>query len=288
MVTTLREVWSEYKVRRKLRLVTIQDYDKRLRLVESWLDKPITSITKDMVQETHEALAKRGQRQASLCMRIVSALFNYAALVHEDAGIKNPVRRLSETRSWHKSTPNKQIVRDKQLSAWHEAVRKHPQRNFFLFFILTGCRRKEVVLLKWESVDLTNGVVSIPITKNGLCHVFPVSAFVLDMLRFMREENPTGVYVFPGETEAGHLSIWNKSNLDIVKQSGVSFTLHSLRRNFLTTAVGLEIPVFCIRQLVNHKTRNVTEGYYCPEADNLRRYTEAITASILEKAGLEY
>lgn len=287
-MVTLRQVWDEYKGTKRIRQVTAADYDKRLRLVESWLDCEMHAITKDMVEEKHKDLSKRGARTATLTMRIVSSLFNYAANKYEDAGIKNPVKRLSEIRAWHKSKPSHVLVREKQLPAWYDSMRNDSQRNFFLFILLTGCRKGEAIGLKWTQVDLVNGFVTLPITKNGRVHTFPISAFLTDMLRFQRETMPEANYVFPGETKAGHISIYTKANLKVTKKSGVKFTIHGLRHTFITEAVGLEVPVFCLRQLVNHKTSNVTEGYYCPEADNLRRYTEAITASILRKAGVEY
>lgn len=287
-MVTLRQVWDEYKTIGRVTHSTAKDYEKRLRLVEGWLDLPVESITKDMVQDTHAALKKRGGRTASLTMRIVSTLFNYAAMRHESEDIKNPVKRLSELRQWHKSESKAVPLRAKTLPLWYEGLRGDSRRNFFLFMLLTGCRKKETIELVWENVDLVNGYVTLPKTKNGRRHVIPLSSFVVDMLRFQREQVGDAKFVFPGDTKEGHISIWTKANLKVGKKSGVQFTIHALRHTYITEAVGLEVPVFCIRQLVNHRSGGVTEGYYCPEADNLRRYTEAITASLLSKAGVDY
>ena len=44
--------------------------------------------------------------------------------------------------------------------------------------------------------------------------------------------------------------------------SGVPFTLHDLRRTFITIAESLELSQYAIKHLVNHKTPNdVTAGY---------------------------
>jgi integrase len=39
----------------------------------------------------------------------------------------------------------------------------------------------------------------------------------------------------------------------VVARSGIHFTVHDLRRTFITIAESLDIPAYALKQLLNHK-----------------------------------
>ncbi|MBU2062486.1 MAG: integrase, partial [Bacteroidetes bacterium] len=55
-------------------------------------------------------------------------------------------------------------------------------------------------------------------------------------------------------------------------------TMHDLRRTFITTAESLDISMFAIKQLVNHKSgSDVTGGYVIKNFERLREPMQRIT-----------
>ena len=71
----------------------------------------------------------------------------------------------------------------------------------------------------------------------------------------------------------------------MTEQSGVRFTLHDLRRNFITVAESLDIPHYALKRLLNHRlTGDVTAGYIVSDPERLRGPVEAVAARILELA----
>jgi len=104
---TLRAVYEEFKSSRSLRPRTIQTYDENInRCLPDWLDKPLTSITKDMVEKRHKALSNKngkrgkGEATANQAMRLLRVVYNYAIATYEDdQGVSllphNPVNRLN-------------------------------------------------------------------------------------------------------------------------------------------------------------------------------------------------
>ncbi|CDZ77228.1 hypothetical protein BN59_03649 [Legionella massiliensis] len=59
--------------------------------------------------------------------------------------------------------------------------------------------------------------------------------------------------------------------LKVVELSGVSFTVHDLRRTFATTAESLDLPAYALKRLLNHKmTNDVTAGYIMRDVERLR------------------
>ena len=70
----------------------------------------------------------------------------------------------------------------------------------------------------------------------------------------------------------------------VVERSGVVYTLHDLRRTYITIAESLDISPYAIKRLVNHKmTNDVTAGYIVSEIERLRRPAQQI-ADFLARA----
>lgn len=74
----------------------------------------------------------------------------------------------------------------------------------------------------------------------------------------------------------------------IIAQSGVNFTLHDLRRTFITVAESLDIPAYALKRLLNHKmTQDVTAGYIVMDVERLREPMQKITDYLLRLVGVQ-
>ncbi len=100
--------------------------------------------------------------------------------------------------------------------------------NIARLWALTGCRRQEIVELKWSEVDFDNGLMILADTKTGQS-IRPLPLAAMALLRNI--ERTEGVdYVFPAETGEsffqGTKTIWQK----IVKRADLpGVTPHTLR-----------------------------------------------------------
>ena len=87
-----------------------------------------------------------------------------------------------------------------------------------------------------------------------------------------------------------HLIESKRQLLKIKENSGVDFTIHDLRRTFLTIAESIDIGPFTLKRLVNHKTadnNDVTAGYIVVDIERLNKATQRITDHILKTAGIQ-
>ena len=82
--------------------------------------------------------------------------------------------------------------------------------------------------------------------------------------------------MFPGQKRDGTLTHFNNFRTDV---SDVAFTLHDLRRTFITVAQGLDVSEYALKALVNHAQprHNVTAGYVTIEFERLRKPMQEIT-----------
>jgi Arm DNA-binding domain len=174
---TLAGVWEDYKSSRALRPKTLEVYESALRrCLADWMEKPITSITKDMVERRFNRMRSangprgEGKAQAHQTMRILRSLLNFAAGKYEDSTGKsilpeNPVRRLSQAQLWQAAKPVRRtnLIQKGQLKSWFEAalsLENKTMSDYLVFCILTGLRRMEAGALTWKDVDLDSGMLT--------------------------------------------------------------------------------------------------------------------------------
>jgi integrase len=158
--------------------------------------------------------------------------------------------------------------------------------DYLLLLLFTGLRRGEAAALTWANVDLEERILKIPDPKNRQPFALPLSDFVHDLLA-ARAKHKVNDYVFPGTGAKGYL-VEPRNHMDqVIKASGLTFTLHDLRRTFITVADRLDMSAFAIKRLVNHKTSSdVTDGYIVIDAERLRGPMQRVTDHLLGAAGV--
>lgn len=294
---TLNDVFADYlQARKTLKPQTIANYKQVLsKAFPGWGSKPILSITKDRIAKHHTKLGQEhGEAYANLSMRILRALFNFAAGQYEDAKgrsliLENPVRRLSQTRAWYRIERRQTYIKSNELVAWYNGLQSSQNpilRDYLILIILTGLRRREAATLKWTDIDLNAKTLTISKTKNNETHTLPLSDYLYDLLE-SRKQRCTTNFVFPGSGAAGHIIEPRKQMAYVTKVSGVHFTVHDLRRTFITIAESLDIPAYALKRLMNHKMSNdVTAGYIIVDVERLRKPMQLITDYILKCMGV--
>lgn len=305
---TLADVFERFKiVRNRLRPTTIRGYENLLKsCFKDWKDRPVVDITKDKVAALHLLMtAERGPASADGAMRFLRSLLNFANGEYEAQDgtpllIDNPVRRLSQTRAWHRAKRRNTLIKQDQLKPWFEAVLLLKAEataqgidtqgalvaDYLLLLIFTGLRRSEGAQLVWSDVDLKAKTLTVRDTKNHEDHVLPLTDYLHQVLSARRKVT-TGDFVFPGQGARGYLAEPRPQMNKITARSGVPFHLHDLRRTFATIAESLDIPAYALKRLLNHKMRqDVTAGYVVADVERLRAPMQKITDFMLKSAGL--
>ena len=261
---TLRQVMEAYVNRPgKLKASSASEIRRHVELVfAKWADKPIVSITEDMVRKRHREMATKGLRglapapsQANLSMTTLRALINFANRQYRKADgsrlfAYNPVDILKD--HWAKLGNRTQRYIDKRAigavwNALHEARASafNPDAkagiDLALFLLLTGARRNEGAMLTFDRVyiddnDPTNCLWHLPDPKNGREVFLPLSSQAVALLkqRERREGNP---HVFPSRGKTGHI-LDPRAPLEIVSKTvGKTLSCHDLRRTFTNIAM---------------------------------------------------
>jgi integrase len=276
----------------------------------SWMDRPLAEITRKEVRERHEELTKEiaagnyagkksgrrvperqtGKQTADDVFRWFRAIYNRAALEDEDAPLRP---NICGSVNWHRVKAERSAIPSASLADWHKGVLAIPnpvRRDYLLFVLFSGLRRRSAAVMRWEHIDWERRVLRIPEPKGGAERAFdlPLSDYLLNLLRGRQRENPELVamqivpadslaWVWPAYGETGHIAEPRE------KIEGVPFTIHDLRRTFVTTAEALNLPLHVIGAIVNHRQPggSVTAGYVAHETDRLREPMQQITDHLL-------
>jgi integrase len=129
-----------------------------------------------------------------------------------------------------------------------------------LLLALTGCRRGEIINLRWSEVDVENSCLRLEDSKEG-ASVRPVGLPVVDLLEGLRPRVANGI-VISGKQDGGALVGFPKIWKRIVKGTTLEdVTPHVLRHSFASMANDLGFTEVTVAALVGHARGTVTSRY---------------------------
>lgn len=299
-VPTLGTAWSDFKRLRPLKQKTMEDYDKRLKQLDDWMDLPIDKITRNMVVERFDSIRQRSESHANLIMKVLSSVLSYASARYEYSDgqpmlAANPVKVLKGLRLWNRVSRRQTIINTCDLAKWWQAVQALDKqghslgRDVLVVLLLTGMRKAEASRLRWGDIDFSNGSILIRDTKNGTDHQIPMGAYLKDFLwnrhLAQRHNNAACEYVFPGKDLIGHVKSIENAIDRVIAQSGMAFCIHDTRRTFATQGMLAGVPAYMLKRILNHRVAaDVTNGYLVFGVDDMRESMQKIEDQILKHA----
>jgi integrase len=181
-------------------------------------------------------------------------------------------------------------VRDRVLSideiqAFLSAVEAEdaPWRSYFKLLLLTGARKGAVAAMRWNDLDLTAGVWTIPgwASKNKKTLVIALVPQAVEVIGQIEKIDQT--WVFPSNSECGHVVEPTKSWRRIKKAAGLQdVRIHDLRRTVGTTLAVNGASAHVIAKALGHKNIQSAQAYVHLNADVARAALEGVTSGWLK------
>lgn len=193
-----------------------------------------------------------------------NAFFNWA--VGQGLLYANPLagwRRERQTRAQLTSRTGRALSDNEIKAVWEACDRvKAPYGDFVRLLLLTGQRRTETSRVRWPDIDFSARLWTIPATeaKNGRQHAVPLPAAAAGLFS-SQERRATSKFVFAGRTEGSVISNWSRRQADLVRASGVHFTLHDLRRTFRSGLRRVGADSELAEMMLNHTRAGLIETY---------------------------
>lgn len=254
--------------------------------------KMMSQITRKMALAWMRDLDGKGQSSATYNVKL-SLLRGLFEKIGPQAGVlSNPFTGIP----YHEtSTVHRQPFTQAELTALLENC-DELIRPVVLTAMCTAMRRGDCCLLKWESVDLEHGFISVKTSKTGELAEIPLFPF----LRAELERLPrTSAYAFPQAADMyknnHHGLSWRFQKA--LKAAGIEGTqverddacqkasvkdFHSLRTTWITMALSAGVPMELVRRVTGHSTVEVVlKHYFRPGREAFRSALETAMPKML-------
>lgn len=226
------------------------------------------------------AIVKGGKGTANRSLDLLASILAFA--VNDGLLDANPARGIKR----YRLPPRERFLSPQELARLGEALEAAAAdgANIFAlaairFLILTGTRKGEALMLRWDWIDLEHGVIRYPDSKTGAKQV-PLSSPVLDLLGNLPrlDGNP---HVFPSESASGHFEglqkVWNRVRTRAVL---AEVRLHDLRHSYASVGVVGGDSLYLVGKLLGHAQAHTTQRYAHLGDDPIRAAAERIAGRI--------
>ena len=220
---------------------------------------------------------------ANKVVDMLSRLFNMAELwdVAPDGG--NPCRFVRK----YKEHPRERFLSEEEFRRLGRVLDEVKAEGRYLpgivaalrLLMLTGCRRNEILTLRWEDVDLDAGELHLRDAKTGARSVAlsPSARRVLEGLQRL----PDNPWVIAGARPGGRVSNINNAWLVIRARAGLEdVRIHDLRHSFASRALALGESLPMIGKLLGHRKVQTTARYAHLERDSVKASAARVAESL--------
>ncbi len=207
------------------------------------------------------AIVRGGKGTATKSVTLLSAIFTFA--INRGFRPDNPCHGV-------KTYPSRKYERFLTPSefgqlgvALNDLEHEGANRNAIVALKLlayTGCRKSEILSLKWEFIDLERRCIRLPDSKTGP-RVIPLGGPALELLS-SHPRIADSRYVFPATTGNGHFvglpKIWRR----VRERAGLTdVRLHDLRHSFAAVGASGGNSLLVIGKLLGHRQATTTQRY---------------------------
>lgn len=250
-----------------------------------------------------KSIVKGGRGTATRTVRLLGGIFTYA--VRRDYVQANPCRgvqlykdgkgerflspeefrrlgetlKLAETEGlpWKFNEGRKAKHRPKRPENQREVFSSHVVAAIRLL-MLTGCRLREILHLRWEEVDFERGILNLPDSKTGQKKIV-VPRAAIEILSSLERSS---FYVIagnnPDKPRADLQRPWQRITEHAELQG---LRLHDLRHTYASIGAESGMGLVILGKLLGHKSTATTQRYAHLGDDPLKRTSEHIADTIM-------
>jgi integrase len=125
----------------------------------------------------------------------------------------------------------------------------------------TGMRRNEILMLKWEQVDLKTLTLQVTRTKSGKNRMIPINNALLEVLNIQRQ-NVNSNFVFPNPENGEPFRSIRNGFISSCRRAGIeNLRFHDLRHTFGTRLIQKGVDIVTVQNLLGHRNVTITQRY---------------------------
>lgn len=282
-VTDFADRYIDYaKTRKKPGTIETDRINLRCHILPALGRLPLTAVSKADVIRLHQSMKDR-PGAANRTVQLLSHMFNVAEKWELRPDGSNPCRHVEKykERKRERYLSNDELARlgDVLVCADREQKELPSAIAAIRLLIFTGCRRGEILSLKWDHVDIENRCLRLPDSKTGAKTVH-LNAAALAVLAGLEHRKDNPFVIVGGKPGASLVNL--KKPWQRIRKSALleDVRIHDLRHSFASIAVGLGVPLPMIGKLLGHTQVKTTHRYAHLAADPVRAANERIGDAI--------
>ena len=230
------------------------------RILPAFGATPLDRIAAADVRRWFDAFSRTAPGHANYCLGVLRRILNHAiACGHIDA---SPARAVTPNRR----RPLTRFLSREEVARLHRALDDHTGRgerfrqpaDMIRLLLLTGCRRSEIVNLRW--IEVRGDMLVLEDAKTGPRTV-PLNSQARRILD--RQKRGASAYVFPSPLDPSRprnpdLRLWYR----VRREAGIEdVRLHDLRHTHASQAAMNGIPIPVVAHLLGHSNVRMTLRY---------------------------
>lgn len=225
------------------------------------------------------AIVESGKGTATRTVGLLGGIFTFAA----DRGIckTNPVqgvKRFRDKKGERFLSPREIAVLGFGLTVMEDTKTISPiMASAIRLLLLTGCRKSEILSLRWSYLDAERSCLRLPDSKTG-DKIVPLGEPALNLLAELPRSSD---WVFPASTGESHMVGLPPAWEALREWCGLDgLRLHDLRHSFASVGVAAGDSLPIIGALLGHADSATTSRYAHLSADPLKAAADRIAGAI--------
>jgi len=227
--------------------------------------KRISALTDRYLQAWFLRLPEKKKKQgsgtlskstANRCLEIVSA-------VMEKKASSNPAAAISHFPEESRERYLSGDELNRLFRALDSPITSDDLRDIVLIALTTGARKMNILSMKWNDLDLEDGLWVIPAaqSKNSKSIGVQLIDEAIDILK-RRRADTSSIYVFPGAGKKGHIVEIRKPWKELLERASISgFVFHDLRRTVGSWQAHIGSSDLIIGKSLGHNSTQATRIY---------------------------
>ena len=285
-VADLAERYVEAHLKVNCRPGTVETFGRivRLYILPEFGHMALSAVERSHVAALHDRMRDKPY-QANQVRDVLAKMFKLAAAWGMTPPRRNPalsIRRYKEHRRERFLSPDeyRQLNRVLDEAAADGSVFPSAVPAIRLL-LMTGCRKNEIVTLRWDDVDRTAGELRLRDSKTGARRVplTPAVEWLLERIPRI-EGNP---WIITGQNPGDHLKNLDAIWLRLRKRAGLDdVRIHDCRHSYASRALALGEGIPVISELLGHRKFSTTARYAHLARDGERASAAKVGDSIGE------
>ena len=245
----------------------------------------VAEIVRADVEALHRRIGTSKKTTANRVVALLSKAFNLAEVWGWRPDGTNPCRHVQrfKERKVERYLSREELARlaSTLSEAEHQRTEMPSVISALRLLIFTGCRRGEILGLRWEHLDLERRLLLLPDSKTGQKTIL-LNEPAMEVLRGI-ERQPDNPHVIVGKFPGTHLENLKDPWGRIRKAAGIEdVRIHDLRHTFASfgVAAGFSLPI--LGKSLGHQQAATTQRYAHLGEDPVRQLVESVGAELAE------